>query len=469
MRFIVLLLLSTLFAPAAQPATVTPLLILMQGDYWAWQPETGTLEQRTTWGYHERPVLSPDGTRIAFRSLAAISVAQAKSANTVFTSDRPSNNWVMDRATGPAVEIAGQLADATFDNPNGFDAAIIRSHPAWTTDSAALIWTELEATGSAMRAVRYDFATASTDVIMTGLSIGFQDAGLNLPNVDVGADGIRQQIPFTYIDDALPTGGGSILRQYDLNGNLIDETVAGPISLNRPAAASAASPQPRTQHSSFELYSLHNPAGSGTITYTTVIDEQGRGRTTWYFRAPSGQTYELGDNLTRREMALSPDGHLLAVIRDDGVHVWQGEQETIIPGTELISAPHPHLTPDRVSGLAWGRMGSRDRTDITLTPTPPTPEVTPDASACVIPPDLFEIGMVGQVRPDVALPLNLFGSLPLNNRAGLVQPGTTFTVIGGPDCSWEGYPAWQIEADGQTGWIVQQDSSTSRPWVEPLP
>jgi hypothetical protein len=42
--------------------TGSPLVFSLNGDLWSWA-EGGALQQLTEWGYNERPVMSPDGTR----------------------------------------------------------------------------------------------------------------------------------------------------------------------------------------------------------------------------------------------------------------------------------------------------------------------------------------------------------------------------------------------------------------------
>ena len=102
----------------ALPVTITPdslpaahaqtgggaLVILKDGDLWRW--DGSTLTQLSTWGYNQRPVLSPDGQRVAYNSWATIAI-NAIAAGKPVVGTPPSNIWVMDINTADAAELQG--------------------------------------------------------------------------------------------------------------------------------------------------------------------------------------------------------------------------------------------------------------------------------------------------------------------------------------------------------------------------
>ena len=75
---IVTLLMGGIVMPTASASIPTaqgggaPLVFLKDGDLWKWDGSVVT--QLTTWGYNERPVLSPNGQRVAYNSWAQITI-----------------------------------------------------------------------------------------------------------------------------------------------------------------------------------------------------------------------------------------------------------------------------------------------------------------------------------------------------------------------------------------------------------
>ena len=112
------------YTPPAQGSSA-PLVFLKDGDLWKWDGSAVT--QLTTWGYNERPVLSPNGQRIAYNSWAQITI-DAIAAGKPVMGLIPSNIWVIDPVTGNANRVADQPPGATF-NLAQTDYAIMRGTP----------------------------------------------------------------------------------------------------------------------------------------------------------------------------------------------------------------------------------------------------------------------------------------------------------------------------------------------------
>jgi hypothetical protein len=167
------------YTPPAQGGSA-PLVFLKDGDLWKWDGSAVT--QLTTWGYNERPVLSPNGQRIAYDSWAQITI-DAIAAGKPVMGLIPSNIWVIDPVTGNANRVADQPPGATFTLAQT-DYAIMRGTPVWSPDSNKLAWAELTSPDYVYRLVVYDFTTGTQTVIVSGLPFPFADGGF-IPVHDV--------------------------------------------------------------------------------------------------------------------------------------------------------------------------------------------------------------------------------------------------------------------------------------------
>lgn len=86
------------------------------------------------------------------------------------------------------------------------------------------------------------------------------------------------------------------------------------------------------------------------------------------------------------------------------------------------------------------------------------------ADACPDRPTRLWTGMEGRVTPGDP---NRLRETPSTAAAqvGALDPGATFSVLGGPECSG-GYRWWQVEAGDQSGWTAEGDANGY--FVEPL-
>src|SRR5260221_7172777 len=94
------------------------LMLQISGDLWAWSSAQVGLIRRTSWGYNQTPLISPDGTMAAYKSTASLVVDVIKKSGPSTGSDLPANIWVMNFSTGEAIRIVDQPPDASFMQPD---------------------------------------------------------------------------------------------------------------------------------------------------------------------------------------------------------------------------------------------------------------------------------------------------------------------------------------------------------------
>jgi len=453
MLLVLLLSLLAPFAANRPPAQArqadAPLVILLNGDLWQWTPG-GELQQLTTWGYNQRPVLSPDGSRVAYTSWAEVAV-EALASGQELPGTVPSNIWLLDVASGDGVRAAEQPGDVSYLVEGVPGRYAVRGTPSWSPDGMRLAWNELVEPNSQYQLVVYDVATGGSQVIVPALPFPFADAGhFPLYPVKWGSDGI-----------AVMNGGFNAetgefeetIAVYDPNGSLLSQTVVSStateqlfdfvwveqdgrdmIGLLYPSGRryvlnpltgsleeTAATP---------ELYSTSEPDASLTVTRTPEADESGNLRAIWTVNTSEGEPIMPLDVLGGpSSVAIAPDGQTLAYV-NDAVYIWQNGQSTPVSGTEGIASPGD-------VALAWGGTAWR------LRPAPETSaalaEATPQADAatgmggggfvvCAPMPRLIAGGQA-QVIP--GLP-NVIRGLPGTVRRSAREPSPVVHLHHGP-------------------------------------
>ena len=490
MLLVLLLSLLAPFAANRPPAQArqadAPLVILLNGDLWQWTPG-GELQQLTTWGYNQRPVLSPDGSRVAYTSWAEVAV-EALASGQELPGTVPSNIWLLDVASGDGVRAAEQPGDVSYLVEGVPGRYAVRGTPSWSPDGMRLAWNELVEPNSQYQLVVYDVATGGSQVIVPALPFPFADAGhFPLYPVKWGSDGI-----------AVMNGGFNAetgefeetIAVYDPNGSLLSQTVVSStateqlfdfvwveqdgrdmIGLLYPSGRryvlnpltgsleeTAATP---------ELYSTSEPDASLTVTRTPEADESGNLRAIWTVNTSEGEPIMPLDVLGGpSSVAIAPDGQTLAYV-NDAVYIWQNGQSTPVSGTEGIASPGD-------VALAWGGTAWR------LRPAPETSaalaEATPQADAatgmggggfvvCAPMPRLIAGGQA-QVIPGLPNVIRgLPGTGPSSPILGQIPGGGVFTVLTGPICAPEGRFWWQISYQGIVGWTPEGQGGIY--WLQP--
>ncbi|GGO26386.1 hypothetical protein GCM10008949_17120 [Deinococcus humi] len=203
-----ILFLAFLLLSVAQAASA-PLVVNIADDFWTWTGAQGW-QQRTHWGGNGPPVLSPDGRKIAYASVAEGSLDTSR------VTGEATNIWVLDLTTWKATRLTSQPAAISTGQ------GVMRSTPAWSPDGTSLAWTQrIQRAQDGKRPpetvilARYAFPGGATRVILTAvpdlsgtpgpIGLLWSPAGL----VVLGAASSSTAVASTYVLDA----SGRVVRR----------------------------------------------------------------------------------------------------------------------------------------------------------------------------------------------------------------------------------------------------------------
>ena len=457
----------------AQARGSLPLVYLKDGDIWRYDPGSGAVAQLSTWGYNERPVLSPDGRQVAYNSWATITVDAIAAEQPVF-GFTPSNIWVMETATGNAFRAAEQPSGAVFFQDGVQDKVVMRGTPAWSPDGTQLVWAELVSPDYYYQLVVFDLNTQTSRILTTDVPYPYADggyipvhdvrwgaAGIALVNGSVSGSSGDFEDAF-YLYDAnngarlLTTRIGSSASEFIYDWQWMSYSGQEFVGLLYPSGkrflmdpfTGAQQDMPALP----EMYSAFASGSSATVFSAVTVGADLSQTRNWTAVYPDRQQDALlGFNGEAYNISISPGGDQIAYYTD-ALYVWQNGQVNTVPGTA------GSYTPWDVA-VAWSPTAWRVRTD--------WPASGGGAAVtCSLAPRL-SLGVAGQVLP--GLP-NVVRSQPRRGTAdsiilGEIPGGELFAVISGPVCGPEGRYWWQIDYRGLTGWTAEGQNGVY--WLQP--
>ena len=353
----------------ARAAASAPLLIGLKGDIWAWDGQA--LQKRTNYGNNFAPILSPDGTHIAYGSTAQGAVDNRKLEGGHSGAD-PTNIYVLTVANNNAIRIAEQPADAVYRI--GEKAKFtLRSTPSWSPDSKAVAWTQflynssVGSTGT-MQLVVYDLATQKSRVIVDDIPQAAGEGGSTL-DPSWGAGGIAIVNSLTV--NPSPTDFATDLTVYAPDGTLIahkgfkvDQSTAQTFWIND-SGKNYIAHGAYDSASGITKWSLFDPATPANLIDMNGVPEM------YSVSAPNGATiYEGAQDswfsnvgglpskvadaksvyYLTSAFAISPDGQQIAYVNYE-------------PGTVTVAANGKSsiVAPDSATAVVWGATAWRVR------------------------------------------------------------------------------------------------------------
>jgi hypothetical protein len=470
LAFILCSLLIVALGVQAQRTPQQDFLGLYQGDLVAWDAGETDFQPLTTWGYNGGPILSPDGTQIAYLSMPTAVVETGPAGEYLIST--PQNMWIMDTGSRAFQRVAGRDDNTT----------VMRGVPVWSPDSTRLLWTEftLSSNASAGRVMVYDRLTDQVSEIISDLPLGFQDAGIFLPTFRWSPAGASRLL-FTYnnVGDGL-----SILEIYRP-----DQPQAAPASL---VLGDVDDPD------SLAIGHVWVDAGGGdwrvavlTVGGTWSLIDPARLNRTPLTTPPS---LVLADNPSALALqpnliplasgweiqwqALRPDGSVAAGIRTtslspDGVPAIAPDGESFAwydsltnPDLTLYwqradgSAPQVVAVDDARTGFSfpvnvtggptrWILTGNLDSSTAACSPTP---RLRAPGSAFVLP------GEPNVIRsaPGTGDDSQVIGSIPA---------GDGMIVLGEPVCTPDGRYWYEVDYNGIIGWTAEGEGAVY--WLAP--
>ncbi|HRF96926.1 MAG TPA: hypothetical protein PLZ51_17080, partial [Aggregatilineales bacterium] len=307
--------------------------------------------QLTTWAYNFKPVMSPNGDWVAYKSWATITVEAINANAPMNPTEPPGNIWLIDPFTGDAIRIADQPADAVFGTASN-DRFVARSNPVWSPDGLEVAWTEFILPEYVSQLVVYNIASQTTRIAINGLPIGYEQSG----PVDVIWGNLGIVYPTTnynsgtelfedtyYVYD--PNGGGgfnsfTITDQYEVNHGMfwftgtefingMDNGVALITGSNLPKLVNPVTGTTNDFMGILVGYSAWQSLTQGNYVSFSQYNVNNDYGLIWSSQSSDGRFLgDIGTSIsyfdTFSKMAISPDGLSVAYIADDGsVLVWQ--------------------------------------------------------------------------------------------------------------------------------------------------
>lgn len=320
----------------------------------------------------------------------------------------------------------------------------------------------------------YSTATRQQRVVATNLPLGFQDAGIFLPEPQWGAGGIL----YSWVD--APQGGNTFftrtVRVYDPTSSAVrfeqtinaeetgqvlwlddmPQTLAILTSTNfdtlnvRTGVRVAVNPN----EALLSVYNLLNPAAATVQTRLSPTSQSGFGYN-WTVNN-NGSTVAFTASLLARGIAVSPQGGGLAYLASQTPTSFNF---ALNGGLRLVAGSAPDST-QAISALIWGPTGfavnnAVGSADVLSCAGAPQPRLFNVSTASVIP------GLGSNVLR--GSPGQGAGSAELLR----IPENGVVTVLEGPFCA-SGFYWWLVNYNGTLGYTAEGDREGGVYWLQPV-
>lgn len=458
-----------------------PLLMLIDGDLWAWAEGGQQMRQMSVWGYNERPVMARTGMQVAYIVWDDTTAVDAVERGQALRGVAPGNVRIWLFETGQSSPVSGQPGGAAFRSPVAADKAAVRSVPAWSPDSTEIAWMELLLPEYTQQLVVFSPERGGSDVLVSNLPVsGISPSVIAMTGIQWGQTGIA--VSGSVWPQEVPAAAQHV-QIYDREGALLADVAVG-LSDDDPMVAfywvdvvegDTLTEQLGILYRSgrWQLYDpasdalgpapvapeLYNPTLPETSVYATLTaDPQGGWR--WTVRDPAQVAPQVIDFAGAvPQITISPDGGAVAWM-DDAVIVWRAGEQALVPGTTQLGLARPGVIGSAGEpGLVWGPTGWRVRLDADVGDEP--------ADACGDLAPRLVVGGEGRVmaRQGVTLYSQPRTDPALAVEGGSIPSGEVFSVRAGSQCL-EGARWWWVGYGDVSGWLAEGSSGVFA--VEPV-
>jgi len=458
-----LLLLFTFTQVPLQAQAPDDLIWVNDGDIWSYNVVTGEWLQYTTWGRNYRAVLSPDGTKIAYRAYAQLAIDYADAPH-LARLEYPTDIWLLPQVpdSSQSLSLAQQPEGARFDAES--DYFIVRSDPAWSWDSTTLAWTEYLYPNDVHSLVLYNVASREKQVIPLS-QLPYRESWMSLYDVRWGDEEIFVHFENDFWSYSLKDQTVTPLKVYRPQDiRILDFRWTGQRWLAIDLAGRELALESTGWHFTTEpLFFRRGGTALSTSRKETEIYS-------WIYwdQAGNSQPLPYKEPLSyliwhKQFTALSPDGQTVAYLQYPRIgtpefYLWQNGD------ARKITVPETQAKFGGLRALTWGGDVREEAASVPTVPTDtPQEQQNTCSSALTLTP-----GAHASVTFTDGAPLNMRETA---SRGGTIveriPEGTTVSLIEGPNCA-ENLVWWNVQLeDGQVGWVAEGVDGTA--FLEPAP
>ncbi len=459
-RLLLTLIIAWVTGLASAQSTDQLVYAYMRGDLWKFNLAGGAATQLTDWGYTGGPILSPDGSKLAYLSTSPEFIAQFNAGTARQSAGTPPANILV-------MDIASESQSLIADQSGASAAGTLRSLPAWSPDSGKLAWLELDpgAQGANAAALKqHNVATSATSLLAANVDLGAQGSDIEMPTLRWGPGGIamlRLDHLAQFIDFYDSTSGA--LTSYDLQLNensdnlvrdfvWVDHLGSSLVALQIQDYWEIINPYDGTRLRLSDPPRLKNRTITGAMQLipASVANADGDWDIHWY--ATTGANLQYSSYVSPRVdknylPALSPNGTQMAWHGGDGVDHWQismtegnrafasavghGREFPIPEPVSVVWAPTEWVTTGSVAGA---------------------PVLLSTSLNCGLLP-LLSTGQKAIVGPDLTLSLRNEATTS-GELMGRLEAGTVVAIDQGPVCA-DGYNWYAVSKDDISGWTAE--------------